>query len=145
MLSTDAAYDDAFFPVANKTTLNVDITPGSQLDAIAALAYNKGGFTLDLGYNLYFRQEESLKIKDSFNDTAYYYAADNLFTKDDHIDVTAAETPSQFTNGIFGAVGYTFKNWDYPLMVGLGGKYEFASKNNAVEGWQAWIKAGLSF
>lgn len=156
-------------PAANVLTQNVDVTPGSQLDGILGLAYNKGGFTVDLGYNMYFKESESVKIKDAWNETTYGIAARNwdhgtaigagdaglcddnkalnaggYITKAD-LKTSNAATDSQFTHSIYGGLGYAFKNWEYPLMLGLGGKYEFASKNSALEGWQGWIKAGLSF
>lgn len=151
-------------PAANILTQNVDVTPESQLDAIASLTYNRGGFTFDLGYNLYFRADESVKIKDAFPADTYIAsaaytgvtafdaattAADKLagtaVLSKESVDVTAAQTPSQFTNGVFGALGYTFVKWDYPLMLGLGGKYDMAAKNSVPDMWQGWIKASLSF
>ncbi len=127
-------------PVANGLTHDVNVTPGSQLDAILGLAYNNGGFTADLGYNLYFAEQESVKVKGTLANPTLAGAA--VATA---IDATAAETPAQFTNSIYGGVGYSFKEWEYPVTLGLGGKYEFAAKNSALEGWQAWAKAGLSF
>ncbi len=147
-------------PAANILTQNVDVTPESQLDALASLTYNRGGFTFDLGYNLYFRANESVKIKDAFPANTYIskfdYDKGTAFAEGDRlagtavlskesVDATVAENPSQFTNGIFGALGYTFVKWDYPLMLGLGGKYDIAAKNSVPDMWQGWIKASLSF
>jgi hypothetical protein len=174
-----AANAQALIPAANLLTQNVDVTPGSQLDGILGLAYNKGGFNLDLGYNVYFKESESVKLKNDWSEGKYYIAARNQLTSvggnalgsanngyrfDNNnagagagvagatnmlskslLDVSAASTDSQFTHSVYGGLGYAFKEWEYPLMLGLGGKYEFASKNSALEGWQAWAKAGLSF
>ena len=50
-------------PAANITTLDTDVTPGSQFDGVLGFAYNNGGFTFDLGYNLYYRECEDLHRK----------------------------------------------------------------------------------
>lgn len=133
-------------PAPNVLTLNSDVTPGSMFDGILALAYNNGGFCFDLGYNLYYREDEDVHVKGDI-DTDWYVASVTPIahlTKD-NLDTESASTPSQFTNSIYGGLGYAFKEWDYPLMLGLGGKYEFASKNSAIEQWQVWAKASLSF
>ncbi len=152
-------------PLANISTLDTDVTPGSQVDGIVGLAYNKGGFNFGLGYNMYFREEESNTIKGAFDDAKYIVVARNhdiattaivTATAGHNDENTAsnfvtkakldkAETPSQFTHSVYGGLNYAFKNWEYPVFFGLGGKYEFASKNSAIEGWQGWVKAGLSF
>lgn len=147
-------------PGVNLLTKNVNVTPGSQLDGIIGLGYNKGGFSLDLGYNVFFKEAESVKKKDAWTDivgsmalhahgaalgnAAAILVASTAITEA-MIKTENAATPSQFTNSIYGGVGYAFKDWEYPFMVGVGGKYEFASKNSALDGWQAWVKAGLSF
>jgi len=56
-----------------------------------------------------------------------------------------AATPSQFTNSIYAGIGWAAKEWRCPLMVGIGGKYEFASKNSVLEVWQIDAKLGVSF
>lgn len=156
-------------PAANVTTLDVDVTPGSQFDGILGLAYNNGGFTFDLGYNMYFREDEDVDLKNCFKDGVYAVAARNFDTatvggfkvanplfcdgndvakaavNKDSLNTDAAATPSQFTNSIYGGVGYIFKEWDTPVMLNLGGKYEWASKNSAFEQWGVWGKVGIGF
>lgn len=127
-------------PVANVLTPDVNVTPGSQLDTILGLAYNNGGLTADLGYNMYFAEQESVKLKGAIADKVV-----SVLATTHAVDATVAETPAQFTHSIYGGLGYSFKEWEYPVTFGLGGKYEFASKNSAMEGWQGWAKAGLSF
>lgn len=149
-------------PAPNVLTRNSDVTPGSMFDGILALAYNNGGFCFDLGYNMYFREDEDVHMKDDLptGSDAWYVAktswhtatpfvaathADGTALTEDLLDTDSAETPSQFTNSIYAGLGYAFKEWDYPLMLGIGGKYEFAAKNSAIEQWQIWGKASLSF
>jgi hypothetical protein len=161
---------DTLIPAANVLTQNVDVTPGSQFDGILALAYNNGGFVFDLGYNMYFRESESVHYKGGFNETYYQIAALNytavpgtnftfgvnganvdggtaatvaLHVSD--LNLGAAATPSQFTNSIYAGLGYYFKEWETPLMLGLNGKYEFASNNSAIEQWTIAGKIGIGF
>lgn len=166
-----AAAGTAIIPAANILTKNVDVTPGSQLDGSLALAYNNGGWSVDLGYNMFYREAESVKLKDSFADTYAVFATDrrvdNYDTrggggaidpfavgaaqaglpeiKKETLDTRAAATDSAFTNAIYAGAGYTFKEWDTPLMLGVGGKYEFANDNNALEQWGVWGKVGVGF
>jgi len=173
------ATDALLTPAANVTTMNLDVTPGSQFDGILDLAYNNGGFNFDLGYNMYFREAESVKLKSSVTAGQYAVAARNMSTAggahgtipvppavftvgvvevdgavaagtpniltNDRLDISTAETPSQFTNSIYGGLGYMFKEWDTPLMLGIGGKYEWPSKNSALEQWGLWGKLGIAF
>ncbi len=165
----------ALVPAVNYLSqYSVDVTPGSQLDGILAFAYNNGGFTFDLGYNLYYREDEDVKLKcnpcacndaccsvaageygiaERSFDTKGKFEAKNIdqcigpkkaiSTCD--IDVDAASTPSQCTNGIYGGMGYHFKKWEYPLLMGIGGKYDWASSNSEFDSWSVWFKLALSF
>lgn len=191
-------------PAANKLTMNVNVTPGSSLDFIAGLAYNHGGFSIDLGYNLNWKEAESVARKDAWTDTSFDYinggapAADTgtglsaganygkttggqislvkvdgtgnpvwtvaagsgnalaaistaeiatVFTAlpSTLVSTSAAATPSAMTNKVYGQVGYIWKNMEFPVMLGAGGHYEFASSNAAIENWGINIKAGISF
>lgn len=165
-------------PAANVTTLNVDVTPGSQFDGILGLAYSNGGFALDFGYNMFFKEAESSKLKDAFTDNVYAVAARNLaiaanahaglliaaFTiginditdggvaagtsallNKNTLDLSSAETPSQLSHSVYGGLGYIFKEWDTPVMLGTGAKYEWASKNSAFNQWAAYAKVGIGF
>jgi hypothetical protein len=174
VLQTNAT---SLIPAANQTTLNVDVTPGSQFDGIIGFAYNNGGFTLDLGYNAYLRETEHVHLKDTFENGKWAIAARNYDTASgvasphvthdpinvtddaaaidgaaatailtrDTLDTDAAATPSQFTNALYAGLGYNFKEWDTPLLLGLGGKYEFASKNSVLEQWDIYAKIGIGF
>ncbi len=159
----------ALVPAANVTNQAVNVTPGSQFDGDLSLSYHRGGFSVDLGYNLYAREGEDVKLKGAGITNQYYAIASRLFDATGPFDATAqanvetyvngntnrltnanlnlagAATGSQFTNAIFGGAGYVFKNWDCPLMLGVGGKYEFANNNNALEQWGLWLKAGVGF
>jgi len=217
-------------PAANLTTLNVNVTPGSQFDGIAAFTYNHGGWTLDLGYNLYLREGERVKLRNAGCATACptpvvtpatnacnpcgntgcastieakrYGVASRGFdtnrainaggtsgtpanpvpansqfgnatgafagsTSADAVILAAraasdfdgcavsfidcsslntcvAETPSQNSHKLFVGAGYIFKEWDNPLMLGLGGSYEWAN-SAALDQWSVSAKIGIGF
>jgi hypothetical protein len=160
-------------PAANVTTLRVDVAPGSQFDGILGMTYNNGGFSFDLGYNLYYREAEKVKLDQHLPAATYFVTARDFdvvdvdarsvpdtsatlidgapvtanvwYIDDAHLDLHTAETPSQFTNSIYGGLGYQFRKWEVPMMMGIGGKYEFASENSALEQWSIWGKMGVTF
>lgn len=161
----------SLIPAANVTTLRVDVTPGSQFDGVLGMTYNNGGFSFDLGYNLYYKDDESVKLNQHLTADTYFVAARDFntstaatafaaalvdggavtdvnhtwYVNDANLDLASAETPSQFTNSIYTALSYTFKKWEVPMLLGIGGKYEFASENSALEQWNIWMKTGVTF
>lgn len=50
-------------PAANVLCQKVDVTPGSQFDGIIGMHYGYENFDLDLGYNLYYREAEKVRLK----------------------------------------------------------------------------------
>jgi len=60
-----------FYPAANYLTRYMNIEPGSQLDAILQFSYNNGGLTIDLGYNLFWKDSEEAKLKYAWEDGKY--------------------------------------------------------------------------
>lgn len=127
-------------PAANYLVKNVEVAKGSLIEMVLGLAYAYNGFTVDLGYNLYFAERETIKMHHPI--PQYILAKDNS-THD--IDATAAETPLQFTNSIYAGMGYTLSDFENPLSIGMGLKLEFASQNSALDNAQVWITLGWSF
>ncbi len=148
-----------FLPAANVTTLNVDVTPGSEFDGIVTLAYNNGGFGANLGYNVYFREGEDVDLKDTNpfekGDEYYYISGSALAPLATTATLTAlkktdliknvSETCSQTTHKIFGGIAWTFKDWETPVNVGLGAHYEFADGRRANQGWGINGRAAIGF
>jgi hypothetical protein len=158
-------------PLANITTMDVKVEMGSQLDGTVALAYNNAGFTLDVGYNLFWREAERVSLKAActttstgwredtyavadkdYDSSAAFVAANTLaqdatgYLKATDLDPKKAETPAYSIHKLFCGVGYIAKNWEYPVMVGTGVSYEFPSCNrDAAEGYSFWAKAGIAF
>lgn len=158
-------------PAANALTLSTDVTPGMQLDNVVGFTYTYGGLSIDLGYNLYYRDRESLKLRDRWDDAAYVYLTDNPAARaiefgggaaaggtalnaaaathtalaSTAIDFEAARTPVQLSNKILGGVGYIFKEWEYPIMLGAGAHYEIPSDNATIRTWGFYFKSGIAF
>jgi len=59
----DAQFQAQFAPLANVTSFNVDVSVGVQADIVLWLNYNNGPWNWDLGYNLYARSCEKLKLE----------------------------------------------------------------------------------
>ena len=142
-------------PTANILSVNCNITPGSMLDGIVGLAYNNGGLSIDAGYNIFFKEKDSVKMKDTWNDTTYsstvtdhdFSANSNAANANlslDIIDTTAARN-EVVSHKVYGQIGYIFKGMEYPVMLGTGGHYEFAGNNGTVQNWGINLKAGISF
>ncbi len=155
--------NQSLIPAANILTTDIDVRPGGQLDSIVQFAYTNKGFTFDLGYNVFYKQEESVSLRtDPFATDVYgvadinYYTDDafgeNLFwAVDEHalsildLDLDSVKTPAQLTHKVYGGFGYVWHKATYSGMAGIGGSYEFATDNNALEVWGAWLKIGFGF
>ena len=48
-------FAENYSPVANLTTVNVDVSSSAQIDLVAKFNYTYKGFSIDLGYDFYFR------------------------------------------------------------------------------------------
>jgi len=156
------------FPLANVLTMPVGVEPGSQVELLAGLAFNWGNFTFDAGYNLFAKEKESVTVKCcSWADDTYaiadpLYNPNNAFASDyvwnpagvvpagwiQRCDLCAdtAATPVYVTHKVYGGFGYSCTKWDYPIMLGLGGSWEFTQgTNSALDGYALWAKLGITF
>jgi hypothetical protein len=156
-----AEHNQNLIPAANILTTKVDVTPGSQLDGILSLDFIYKNFVFDLGYNLFFREHESLELnEDPFGDDQYGVAEPsfntaNAFTQtaaiEDHLltihdlDLKGASTPSLLTHKLYGGLGWAMSKKGYSALLGIGGSYEFATSNCDLETWALWAKFGVSF
>ncbi|MFA6526969.1 MAG: hypothetical protein WCT20_00920 [Candidatus Babeliales bacterium] len=182
-------------PAANHTTLNCEVTPGSQVEGLANIAYNNGGLSIDMGYNLFWREKEEVKIKGTYDtfselfgvanralsvadgsEAASTYgntagtvdagifgtlerqfdenaastntantAANMKWLTTANLDIDGAQTPSVLTHKIYAGVGYLFREWYLPVMMGLGGSYELTSKNSTPDFWSVYGKLSIGF
>lgn len=154
-------------PLANVTTFDVKVKAHNQLEGQIAFAYNHGNFTLDLGYNMLWKQARTVSLKPTctFNNvygvrgnTDYDATADAFTTGDTlagdstgliskcDLDLYRAGAASQSVHTIFGGAGYTAKDWEYPVTVGVGVAYDLPWNNiDALSGYSLWAKAGIAF
>jgi hypothetical protein len=155
-------------PFANFLTRDMKVTPGSHFDGIVQLAFNYDNWTFDLGYNLFAKEQEDVRLKgtldgDGWTDDTYAIASPLWITTQaftashinhrygaawinrEHLDLDPCTNPSVVTHKIYGGIGYAFNEWDYPLMLGIGGSWEFETDNDCVEQWALWFKLGLTF
>jgi hypothetical protein len=75
--------------------------------------------------------------------TAEEYALNSIQPGD--INLQSAAHPVALSNLLYLSVGYNWDSWCRPLFIGLGGGYEFASDNVAMERILIWAKLGISF
>jgi len=69
----------------------------------------------------------------------------NWINKEDLL-VQDAATPVYVTHKVLGGVTYAFNKWEYPLMFGFGGSWEFTQgTNSALDGYALWTKLGITF
>ena len=154
------------FPLANVLTRRVDVEGGSKVDTFVALTCAVRGFTIDLGYNLFYKDQEEICFQSWKNDTYAIAATDydpitefDVFSSDainsgvsrsdsraiQCIDICpeVAASSSQLTHSIFAGLGYEYDAWNVPFLVGLGGSFEWADRRTAIEGWSLWAKIGF--
>lgn len=120
-------------PAANILTLPVDVTGRSQYDSIVGFTYTYNWFTMDLGYNFYYRDAELVRQRSSFPDNTWAVASRGFsvgndpfnfnanpfdgfdggtlahaIVNDTTINTNASATPSQATHALYANLGYLF-------------------------------------
>ena len=146
------------FPAANVLTRKVGVVPGGQFEGMAGFVFNWGKFTFDLDYTLFMKERETIELRDwddgiygivsqSFLTTSAFAAGDGtMITQANGLSIEAASTPAQVTHKLSGGFGYCFNEWKYPVLLGLGGSYEWLpGRNSGLEGYAAWAKVGIDF
>lgn len=153
-----------FVPAANYATKDISVTPNSALRGNIGLEYGNGGFLIGMAYAPAWKEKESISHGDLVTDNAYAVIAPEQDTSDGAalaVGVFGAHTgpgvtnavinndvfarPSQLAHRVNFEVGYTFKEWEYPVTLGAGVNYEFASDNSVAETWGINFTAGIGF
>jgi len=162
-----------FIPVANASTVAVSVTPNSALRGNLGLNYGNGGLVLGLAYAPAWKQAESVKFNGSFaadgatailhpttdNNQNNAFSLANVGTANidganggalvainkADLSMDSVTRPSQLSHRIGGDLGYTFKEWEFPVTIGAGAHYEFASDNASIENWGVNLSAGIGF
>lgn len=164
--------EQPLFPMANVLTRKLTVRPGSVIDAIAAFAFNIGNCTFDIGYNVFFKEEERVNLKNHWENDKYAVAATtystetefhllqgltsayggaaavdgaNVAIQKENLDMDSVTTPFQVTQKVYAGLGYEWNKMRHPLFLGIGGSYEHSNKNTALSGWALWVKTGISW
>jgi len=145
-------------PSANGLTQSLSVTPQSKIKGNLGLEYGNGGFLVGVHYAPAWKQEESVKngkvaagygiVAPGYDLTANANLVAAAFLRaavDADLDQAQATRPSQVEHRLGADLGYTFRNWEYPVMIGVGGHYAFAGENSAAENWGINLKAGIGF
>ena len=153
-----AVAGSSLIPAPNVLTQDVSVRPGNQIDSMVALSFKSRKFLIDLGYNLFLKEGEALKLKKGWTDgiygvadlgftTANVFAVGNAIKMINSTDLNLndAATPSMLTHKAFGSIGYKFHNGRYPSSFSIGASYEFAPDDHELEGYAFWGKFGMSF
>lgn len=152
LVATGAAVAQPLANVLN-TVASVDVEYKNEFSASASACFERGGFGLAAGYRFFYAQEKTLTVNGMEASTGWKFVAEN------HTASTAALTgnaivnsdfystvPSQVTHCVSADLTYLFSEWEFPLLVGLSGSYNFAHRRSSTpEYWGVGVKAGLSF
>jgi hypothetical protein len=163
-------------PGINVFTQHVKVQPRFQYNLTTMWTLSSDcGFQGELGYNLYAREKECVKLdcpwvtgpaiadgagagetnpvlnitgNEFLNGiTAVPLASytQSLILASD-LDLDSAAHPAMLSNTVYGSLGYKWADMCTPLHMNIGGSYEWAGKDFAVMNrWTLWGKFGVSF
>lgn len=157
----------------NVTTLDCKVRKDVVGQGTVIFDYYNCGFTFDVGYSIWGRTEEKIKITGEIEKGRFGIKGDTLSNdlnvaantkitgadaastgafatgtalSTDDLDPCSAAHPSALTHTIFGHLSYTWEECDYTPFLGFGGKAEFSGKGNrAFDIWGIWAKGGFTF
>lgn len=161
-------------PGINFFTQDFNVKPRFSHTMNLALAAQYNCWDLEAGYNLFTREAECISLKDALPETAVVKAStgegrtnryrridnelnainDAVFStanytaaiiKESDIDLTSAVHPGFISHTIYGALGYKFEDYCYPMFIGAGTSYECGGGNETLNRWTLWGKFGFSF
>ncbi len=85
-------------------------------------------------------------IKDNFNGAGVDQVPDNYTAISIcDFDVNSAQHPGVLSHTLYGSLGFSFDDWQYPLSFGLGGSYETGSNNANSDRWTTWGRLALAW
>ena len=152
------------FPAANVLTRDVNVHQGILYDCYLNLNFRHRRCMINFGYNFFARERESITVK-NWPDNTYALASSNYDATqpfaiaanpdpltDDNVDgpiqrdmlhSLVCQTPALISHKLYGMVSYV--RGSVPLSFGVGGAYEFAQGNSALEGYELYLKLEVSF
>ncbi len=157
----------------NVLALQCKVSNDIQAEAALLFDYQRGGFTLDVGYKFWCRTNDKVTVSqqlpvDTFaikgvtqgtgstsaSDSASNTKINGMSTADttltfisnNNLSITSAEQPTALSHTAFFHVNYAWECYDYTPFVGAGAEIELSgSDNNALDQWAGWLKAGFAF
>lgn len=159
----------------NVLTRDIKVRNDVHGEVAAMFDYLNGGFTFDVGYNLWGVTRDKITITENIpvntfgvqgnTETAGATAdqTQSLTTINGNFLPAAAETPPVYistsdlnvdsaahpgalSHKLFTHLAYTWENYDYLPYIGCGGEVEFSGQNNrAFDQFEVWIKGGFTF
>lgn len=149
-------------PGVNILTYQALIRPYSFIDFQTGWRFISEKFEFELGYELWGRGNERVKIHSDFQQVfgiagtngasasestiANQASNDPIFTtfKESDIDLCSAAASSALNHKLTCSLGYLKKGVNTDLFFTIGGASEYAQKNAALSVWTIWIKAGAT-
>lgn len=108
--------------------------------AIAAITKN-GKFTIgQVSRNNATINEYTGILNDTFNGVETYKEIE-----ESDLDLESASHPALISHILYGSLAWHWDKIKHPKFIGIGGSYEFSSRNNALHRWMTWAKFGISF
>lgn len=155
----------------NFFTRDVDVLPRSSLQLFGALHYQLEYLHVEGGYNLYYRERESVELHDNWDqesedvgiyaETAYINRTASALTinskasssvdstfiriKESDFDLRSASHESVLSHKIFLGISVQYLEFDYPGRIGIGTSYEFGESNTALNQWSFWFNITVQF
>lgn len=144
----------------NVLTRDIKVQNDVTGEAILMFDYQNGGFTFDVGYNIWGRTRDRIEIVDPIPASTFGIqgATDTIlgsttvnatqsqstisgmfappaetppvFIKTDDLDINSAAHPGALSHKIFTHFAYTWENCDYLPFIGIGGAVEFSGREN---------------
>ena len=144
---------------ANVLALESKIGAGFETNGALLVKYIRNHFSFDLGYELYYRNAETLSSRNSIaaltyavygiSDASTYTNIDSQSTSsigsvgandatftylaDSDVCNCSALQPSTFSNKVFGFAEYSWDNCDWEPTLGLGASYEIGADKQGAE------------
>jgi hypothetical protein len=162
-------------PAVNYLALKADVHPASTINWWSALHYNYCAWNFEFGYNLWWREEEKVCLKQTIQPVGIYdmvgdckgnptsasnatiadgmlpgpnqTPSDPAFTPLTNADINlkSGAAPSALTNTIYAGLSYNSTMYCFPTLIGLAGSYEFARCNSAIDQWGVWFDLAVTF
>ena len=61
------------------------------------------------------------------------------------LNLNSAAQPQALSSTVYAAISYDCCACNYPVMIGVGGQYEFAHRISALSQYGVWLKTAISF